>query len=175
MIFWHLGGALFLFRWIFRDPAADLRFLMLGALLPDLIDMPIGTLLTSYSSGELWFHTLTVASLVLLGAIVFTKRRGHWRKRLVALAIGIFFHLLLDGMWTSTEAFLWPFAGFDFPPGPSPYWGGLWGRASGDPVRWVLGGVGLAYLWWVWFTAGLGDRRIRDRFLKSGQIGEPGR
>ncbi|NNL14467.1 MAG: metal-dependent hydrolase, partial [Acidimicrobiia bacterium] len=45
MLFWHLGGSLFLGRWVFRDPAMDLRVLALGAVLPDLIDKPIGSIL----------------------------------------------------------------------------------------------------------------------------------
>src|SRR5690606_23935305 len=45
MLFWHLGAILWLVRWLFRDPKVDVRFLFLGALLPDLIDIPVGTLL----------------------------------------------------------------------------------------------------------------------------------
>ena len=170
MIFWHLGGALFFFRWIFRDPEADMRFLLLGALIPDLIDMPVGTLSARYSSGELWFHTLAAAGLTLVAGIVFTNRRGIWRKRFVAVAIGMFFHLLLDGMWTSTDVFLWPFAGWEFPTGPTPYWSGLWQRAFGDPVRWVQAGAGLAYLAWIWRIARLSDPVQRVQLLKTGRI-----
>ena len=53
MLFWHLGASLWLFRWIFRDPKVDVRFLFLGAILSDLIDLPIGTffLADRYSTG----------------------------------------------------------------------------------------------------------------------------
>ncbi len=170
MIFWHLGGALFLFRWIFRDPSADVRFLLLGVLIPDMVDMPIGTLWSRWSTGELWFHTLAVATLLLAAAIVLTNRSGRWRRPLVALAIGVFLHLFLDGVWTSTQAFLWPFAGTGFPKGPSPYWAGAWSRALADPLRWIEELAGLFYLAWIWRSAGLGDRTARRAFKETGRL-----
>lgn len=173
MIFWHLGGSLFLFRWIFRDPDVDVRFLLLGAVLPDLIDLPLGTVILGLSTGELWFHTLAVAGMVLVVSIVVTDRTGPWRKRLVALSVGLFLHLLLDGMWTSTEAFLWPFAGWDFPSGPSPYWAGAWDRALGDPIRWLQELAGLVYLVWVWRSSGLASPDRRAALLSTGRL--PGR
>ena len=42
MLFWHVGGAVFLFRALFKDPDVDLRFLMAGAVLPDVIDITVG-------------------------------------------------------------------------------------------------------------------------------------
>ena len=35
MLFWHLGATVALVRYSFRDDRMDLRFLMLGAVLPD--------------------------------------------------------------------------------------------------------------------------------------------
>ena len=63
MLFWHLGGTLWLFRWIFRDPTVDVRYLSLGAILPDLIDKPIGTVLASavFGASRLWGHSLLFA------------------------------------------------------------------------------------------------------------------
>ncbi len=40
MIFWHLGITVLIARYVFRDPNMDLRWLMLGSLLPDVIDKP---------------------------------------------------------------------------------------------------------------------------------------
>ncbi len=124
------------------------------------------------STGELWFHTLVIAGAVLTLSIVLTNRRGAWRKRMVALSVGLFLHLLLDGMWTSTEAFLWPFAGWDFPAGPSPYWEGVWQRAFGDPLRWIQEAAGLAYLAWVWRSFGLGDHERRAELISTGRLPE---
>lgn len=175
MLLWHLGMTLFLFRWIFRDPDVDVRFLVLGAILPDLVDLPLGTLVLAerYSTGELWAHTLLVPSLT--GALVLVlTRRGPRRRALLALVIGMLFHLLLDGMWTKTEVFLWPFAGTELPSGPRPYWEGAWERALGDPWRWVGEAVGLAYLVGLWRRAGLSDPGARARLVSTGRLSPSG-
>ncbi len=90
----------------------------------------------------------------------------------MALAVGMFFHLLLDGMWTKTEVFLWPLFG-DIPLGPMPYWEDLWGRALADPWRWGRELVGLAYLVSVWVGSGLGDAATRSQALRTGRLEQP--
>jgi hypothetical protein len=67
MLTWRLGATLWLFRWIFRDPKVDTRFLFLGVLIPDLIDLTVGTLLLAdrYSTGQLWAHSLSAASVYI--------------------------------------------------------------------------------------------------------------
>jgi inner membrane protein len=172
VVAWHIGGALFLFRWIFRDPKVDVRFLVLGALLPDLIDLPLGTLVfaDTVSSGQAWVHSLLAPSLVTV-AILLSTRRGRRRRAWMALAVGMFFHLLLDGMWTQTEVFLWPFFGA-IPEGPSPYWAGAWDRALGDPWRWVREFLGLAYLTALWISTGLADGARRRAVVKTGRLEE---
>ena len=99
MLFWHLGASLWLFRWVFRDPKVDIRFLFAGALLPDLIDLPIGTLFLAdpYSTGELWFHSLIVPS-IYMSIVLLLTRRGRRRRAWMALGVGWLFHLLLDAM-----------------------------------------------------------------------------
>lgn len=173
MIAWHLGAAIFLFRWIFRDPKVDIRFLAVGALLPDVIDLPVGTVLLAdrYSTGELWFHSLLVPTLVVVVVLAFT-RRGRRRRGWMALAVGMFFHLLVDGMWTSAETFFWPFFGLGFPTGPTPYWDGAWARALGDPIRWVLEGIGLVYLITLWRRSGLSQPGNLQLLAKQGRLPE---
>lgn len=164
---------MFLFRWIFRDPKVDLRFLAAGALLPDLVDLPLGTLILAdrYSTGRLWAHSLLVSTVVMVVVVVAT-RRGRPRRRWMALAVGMLFHLLLDGMWLHTRVFLWPFAGA-VPPGPSPYWAGIWQRAFSDPWRWIEEAAGIVYLVALWRRSGLGDRAARRAFLRSGMLPNP--
>lgn len=173
MIFWHVGATLFLFRWIFGDPKVDVRFLIAGSLLPDVIDMTLGTVILAerFHSGELYAHTLlgpTVATTVILLA----TRRGRRRRAWMALAVGWFFHLLLDGMWASADLFFWPFFGSTFPSGPDPYWSGLVARAFSDPWRWLRGVVGLGYLVRLWISTGLNEPFARARFIESGRIVE---
>jgi hypothetical protein len=173
MVFWHLGATLWLFRWIFRDPKVDVRFLLAGALIPDVIDLLLGTVIFAerYSTGELWSHTLLVPSLYMAVVLVLT-RRGRRRRAYMALGIGWLLHLLLDGMWTDPELFFWPFFGWEMPQGAAPFWPLAWERAMSDPWRWILEAVGLAYMVWLWFAVGLNHREARQGVIRTGRLPE---
>lgn len=171
MLLWRLGATLWLFRWIFRDPKVDLRFLLAGVVLPDLVDLVLGTALfvESLARGELWFHSLAVASLYMTGVLLAT-RRGRRRRAYMAVGVAWLFHLLLDGMWAKPEILFWPFFGWAMPAGEAPFWPLAWERALDDPWRWGLEVVGLAYLTWLWFAVGL-DRKERRRDLaRTGRL-----
>ncbi len=173
MVFWHLGATLWLFRWIFRDPKVDVRFLLFGAVLPDLVDLGIGTVLLAdrYSSGELWSHTLLLPS-IYMAVVLLSTRRGRRRRAFMALGVGWLFHLLLDGMWTDPQVFFWPFFGWEMPVGEAPFWPLAWDRAWSDPWRWALGGVGLGYLIWIWFASGLNRKPARQTLVRTGRLPE---
>ncbi len=170
MLFWHLGANLWLFRWIFRDPKVDVRFLFLGILLPDLIDMPVGTLLLAerYSTSELWAHSLVLPSAYMV-TVLFGTRRGRRRRALMVVGVGWLLHLLLDGVWVDQELFLWPFFG-DIPAGEAPFWPLAWERAMSDPWRWIREAVGLGYLVWLWRHLGLGDTEKRRGVMATGRL-----
>ena len=171
MLFWHAGATLWLFRWIFQDPKVDVRFLLLGAVLPDLVDLPVGTLLFAerFSTGELYFHTLMLPTLYM-AIVLLATRRGRRRRAFMAVGVGWLFHLLLDGMWTEPEVIFWPFFGLDIAAGDLPYWQLAWERALGDPWRWVFEAIGLGYLVWLWLAAGLTDRDRRGSLYSTGRI-----
>jgi len=173
MLFWHLGAALWLFRWVFRDPKVDVRFLLLGAIIADLIDMPIGTILFAdrYSTGELWSHTLIIPTVYMV-AVVASTRRGRARRAWMALGIGWMIHILLDGMWFDQKVFLWPFFGWEMPSGQALYWPLAWERALSDPWRWVLETVGLSYLLWLAAHLGLFRADRRRSVLVTGRLPE---
>jgi hypothetical protein len=172
VLLWHVGATLWLFRWIFRDPKVDVRFLVAGAILPDLIDLTIGTVLFAdrYSTGELWFHSLLLP-IVYMTAVVAVTRRGRRRRAFMAVGIGWLLHLLLDGMWANEDIFLWPFFG-PIPAGEAPFWPLAWERALSDPWRWVKEAVGLGYLIWLWIALGLGDRERRLGVIRTGRLPE---
>ncbi|NND04000.1 MAG: hypothetical protein HKN91_14560, partial [Acidimicrobiia bacterium] len=66
MLLWHLGATTALTRYAFRDERMDLRFLLLGAVLPDLIDTPIGLIFyNSLHSVRLFTHSLVLAGLLM--------------------------------------------------------------------------------------------------------------
>lgn len=171
MLFWHGGATLWLFRWIFRDPKVDVRFLLFGAFLPDVVDLPIGTLLFAdrFATGELWAHSLVLPS-VYMAIVLVATRRGRARRAWMALGVGWLFHLMLDGMWTNERVFLWPFFGFEIPVGDVPFWSLAWGRALSDPWRWVMEAAGLAYLVWLWLAVGLSRPERRTSLLGTGRL-----
>jgi len=89
----------------------DLRVLLVGSLLPDIIDKPVGLLLFPdlFGTGRLFCHTLLFCLLLAV--------MGAWRYRLrrtsglLVLSCGCAMHLLLDGMWRTPETLLWPAMG----------------------------------------------------------------
>jgi len=168
LVAWHLAGVIFLFRWIFRDPMVDLRYLAAGALLPDVIDLPLGSM--TVSTGQAWFHTLVVPSLAIVLVLVLTGRRGPARKAWMAVGVGMMFHLLLDGMWATREVFFWPLFGWDFPAGPDGSWAAMWDRALADPWRWVREAAGIGYLVWLWIAYELADPSRRRHLLATGRL-----
>lgn len=171
MLAWHLAAAVFLFRWIFRDPKVDLRFLAAGAVLPDVLDLAVVTVMGG-ETGELWGHSLALPSLIGVGVLIAT-RRGRRRRAWMALVAGWLFHLLIDGMWTDTEVFLWPAFGIGLAEGGARFWPRAWERAVSDPWRWVAEMIGVVYLWWLAGRAGLSRSEARRRFLQTGRIEEP--
>lgn len=162
-----------MFRWIFRDPKVDVRFLFIGALLPDLIDLTIGTVIAAdrFSTGELWIHSLLGATLYMAVVLIAT-RRGRGRRAWMALGVGWLFHLLLDAMWVNENIFLWPLFGWEISAGEAPFWPLAWERALADPWRWMKEIVGLGYLAWLWLALGLGDGKRRSGVLATGRLPE---
>lgn len=176
MIFWHLGGTTLIVRYVFRDPAMDLRWVLAGSLLPDIIDKPIGSMMwnDTFHNHRLYAHAL-VAPVLLLGLVMAVTRRGTpVRRAAIAVVIGCFVHLLLDGVWTSPEAFLWPFFGFDFPRVAGSDFATLVRDAIRSPYMWAGEAIGLGYLVFVWrrHLSAPGDLA---RFLRSGRVPMPTR
>jgi membrane-bound metal-dependent hydrolase YbcI (DUF457 family) len=173
MLFWHSGGSIAIARYAFRDDRMDLRFLVLGAILPDLIDTPIG--LASYGSlgsVRLGMHSLVAAGLVMT-AVLLATRRGRPRKRWMPLAIGMLLHLVLDAMWNDPETLWWPFLGWAFTPASAATAGAYVVAVLSDWRMWALEAVGLLYLVGLARRAGLGRPEARKRLVATGVIDVP--
>lgn len=156
MLLWFAGGS-FLAVWlVFRDPAIDHRLVMAGAVLPDVLDAVTG--------GPWVGHTVVGSVVLLLGIMLATRGRRLLRRQLLALPIGTFLHLVLDGAWADTETFWWPAFGPDLGEGrlPSLERGGL---------AILLELVGLAILVWAHRRFRLGEPERRRHFLRSGRLG----
>jgi membrane-bound metal-dependent hydrolase YbcI (DUF457 family) len=155
MILWPAGLAVALVWAVFRDPAFDYRVAVLGALLPDLFDGPLG--------GARVLHTLAAPVAVLVAVMVLTRTRRAARRHWLALPIGMFVHLLADGMWARTETFWWPAFGRDLE-------GALPALDHGLTVLALQEVAGAALLVWAWRRFRLGDPAVRARFLKAGHL-----
>jgi hypothetical protein len=103
MFLWFVGTAFGAVWYVFRDPRFDYRLLAVGALLPEVIDLP--------SRQARWAHSVTAAVVVLMVVMLATAGRKPIRRLLLAIPIGMLLHLLVDGAFTATEVFWWPFSG----------------------------------------------------------------
>jgi inner membrane protein len=101
----------------------DLRFWVLGSILPDLIDKPLGHLFFSQffgGNGRIYGHTLLFALLLFgIGLFLFLSKKKAW---LLALGFGVLIHMVLDFTWRTPITFLWPLLGGNFPPEPEGDW-----------------------------------------------------
>ena len=169
MIFWHLGGAVFLFRLAFKDSGADLRFLAIGALLPDAVEWVVGW--WDPGTGRLIGHSVAFCLGLLVAALVLTRRRSQGRKRAVVVATGAIMHLVLDLGWIDPQLLLWPMLGYELPAGIESDWSGLasWSSANLLPIGQEI--VGIAYLAWLARKARLTDPRRRALLWRSGKLG----
>ncbi len=155
MLLWPAGLALVVVWMIFRDPAIDYRLVVVGALLPDVVDAPFG--------GARVMHTVLASVVLLVVVMLGTGHRRSLRRRLLAVPIGTFLHLVLDGMWARTESFWWPFLGRrldgGFPPLERPL-----------TVLAVQELMGLAALAWLWREWGLTNPQVRHNLWRTGRL-----
>ena len=159
MVLWFVATSVLGVRYVFRDPRFDYRLLIVGAVLPDVVDVVFG--------GARVLYTVT-ASVALMTLIMLATRRGTLlRRRLLPLAIGTFMHLVFDGAFANTDVFWWPFTGTSFGGARLP----VAERGAFNLVLEVLGAVGIA---WIVKRHGLRDREARRRFLSTGELVEVG-
>ncbi len=103
LLFAHLGLALAAFHFVKR---ADLTFVAIGSLLPDIIDKPLGAIVFGTPAmGRTFAHTLLFL-LILAAFAAYTRD-----IRLASLSGGVLTHLILDSMWNSPVTLLWPLLG----------------------------------------------------------------
>ena len=146
----------------------DIRILLIGSLLPDIIDKPIGMVFfrDTFSSGRIFAHTLLFL-IVLAAAGYYLYRRRH-KTWLLILAFGTFVHLLLDQIWTMPNTMLWPFRGLTFDRYNVDEWFTIWfWNLFVYPDLFIPEFLGLAILLWFGFT--LINRKKVGVFLRHGK------
>lgn len=173
MIFWHMGVTAALILVTLGVRRIDYRVVLLGAILPDLIDKPLGQLLfrEQFQTGRLFGHTLLFITVVLLG--IQLTLRGETARRWFILPIAALIHLGVDGMWNQPLTLFWPLFSTTFPPDPSagPLWESLL-RPFTDLSVAARELVGLALLAFMWKAFGLKDRSLRQDFIRKGRLSQ---
>ena len=104
MLLWFVGTSVAAVWFVFRDPQFNFRLVVVGALIPDIIDGIWG------GAGPL--HSVVTVIALLAVVMLITTGRRPIRKPLLAVIIGLFMHLVFDGAFANTSMFWWPLGGF---------------------------------------------------------------
>lgn len=91
----------------------DYRMVLLGSLLPDIIDKPVWFLVSRLTgdttlSGRGYAHTLLFSLILCLSGLVLIRYKQSW---LLIVSLSSFMHLILDQIWDSPVVLLWPLLG----------------------------------------------------------------
>lgn len=108
MIIWTSSISVLLFRYIFKDNSADLRYIILGSLYPLFLDSTIFNLGISNRTQFLG-HSLLFNVLLFFLIMIVTKRNTRIRSNALLFSIGAFLYLVLSFTWSNQSVFLYPF------------------------------------------------------------------
>ncbi len=149
IFFGHLGiTLLFVFVvFYFLKENVDYRFVLVGAILPDLIDKPIGDYLlySVFQNGRIFAHTLLFIALLTMIGWYADKKYGF--SGILFLALGSMIHLALDQMWLTPGTLFWPLLGLEFPKlNLEDYAGYIWDVLLHEPSAYVPEIIGLSIL-----------------------------
>jgi len=157
------------FAWLvsYRNRSVvDFRLVLLGSILPDLIDKPLGAVL--HLEARLWAHSLVFLGAVLLLSLLPSLRGLRW------VGFGDAVHLLVDLIWQQPLVMLWPFLGLAFPAETTPQtFGSYFQILLSDPyVQFgeVVGGILLITVAWRYRL--FSWPRLRQ-FLRDGRLVGP--
>jgi inner membrane protein len=142
----------------------DYRMVIIGSMLPDIIDKPLALMFNSSGlfSGRGYAHTLLFSLLLLAGGLIFKK------PLLLILFIADFSHLLLDEIWDNPVTLFWPFLG-KFKITDTEGWiSGIWENLFTLPEVYLPEIIGLVVVTCIAFRV-LKDRNI-IRFIRQGSL-----
>lgn len=147
----------------------DCRVLLLGAVLPDLIDKPLGVFILGsvFSYGRIFAHTIVFAvALSAFAGYLFVVKRKTWP---LALAGGSVMHLVLDQMWLAPTVLFWPLFGWSFPRHDTSFWLlQVLSNLIGSPRGYLPEIIGVAIL--LQFLAIVARKGQLEAFVRRGQI-----
>lgn len=170
MILWHLGIAATLVYVTLGRSRIDYRFILAGAILPDVIDSSLvlfGVIESTSLRGPA--HSLIFVAVDAIAIILLFK--AERRLAVFGISVGWLTHLVGDGMWNSPKTFLWPLFGNSFEATPAePYSWDLFTSPFDHLSTWGAELAGLALIIWFVIAFGLKDPDRRRLFLKDGYL-----
>ena len=101
---WASFISIFLFRYIFKDYKADMRYLLLGTLFPRILDL----ILNITDNYQFIGHSLFFSIILFFLIMISTNRNTIFRKNSLLACIGMFFYLFLSFTWLNQSIFLYP-------------------------------------------------------------------
>lgn len=158
MFFWLIGTAVVTVWFVFRDPMFDYRLLVVGSVLPAVVD--------AISGGALVMHSLAFSVVLLAVLMLATSGRKPIRRTLLGLPVGTLLYLVFSGAWTNAAVFWWPFLGWDFDDAAHPVAARGWWNIP-------LELIGVALCWWIVRRADLRDSTRRAEFVHRGRLRLP--
>lgn len=168
MIFWHLGTAAAIVYVTLGRRRVDYRFVLLGAVLPDVLDAVMCPFYAC-AGGRGAAHSLLAN--VAVTVLIILALRGEMRLSVFGIGVGWLLHLMADGMWDAPRTFFWPIAGFGFDATPAePYSWDLFTDPAGHAWTWAGELAGLLILAWFVVAFNLRDRDRRRRFFRDGYL-----
>lgn len=156
----------------------DYRIVMVGAMLPDIIDKPIGAYFfrSTFHNSRIFSHSLLFSvMLMILGSYYFNRRKNNnifnRRKNNNVFILGIcsLIHQVLDSMWLYPGILYWPAYGWKFPTRPE----GNWVESSlskllTDPYVYIPEIIGAAII--VHYAVRIIKKGTIKEFLKYGRL-----
>ena len=146
----------------------DIRLLLIGSLLPDIIDKPVGQFLfrETFNNGRIFSHTLLFLVLITMAGLYFYRRQSQtW---LLSLSLGSFTHLVFDQIWRIPQTLFWPLYGFAFPKADISDWmPNMLYALFTEPRVYVPELLGAIML--IWFAWTLLHRRKMSAFIRYGR------
>ena len=150
-------------------PTIDYRLVMIGSLLPDIIDKPIGAYFfrNTFHNSRIFCHSLLFSiGLMILGSYYFYRRKNN---NVFLLGVCSFIHQILDSMWLYPGIFYWPIYGWKFPTRPEGHWvANDIVRLLTDPYVYmpeIVGAIIIAY----YFTKLVAKGKFRE-FIRYGRL-----
>jgi membrane-bound metal-dependent hydrolase YbcI (DUF457 family) len=147
----------------------DIRLLIIGSMLPDIIDKPVGQLIFrgTFSNGRIFAHTLFFLLLITAGGYFLYRRCG--KSWMLILAAGTLAHVALDMMWKIPATLFWPLLGFHFPQYEIYNWvNNILESLMSNPYLYVSEAAGLVIF--LWFSIWLAYRKKIRSFISRGKV-----